>query len=142
MTAIPAIFVEGNHAEIARKKQDRGMVTAWNTYQEKLNKQQAGRQKRGKLPEDAAAVIQWISKTVTKLDGLDRERIPQAPPCGRGASQFGLDRGPEVLTEPDPDGPGGVDPSRPGALRIRQPGIAKLFHARSLLKLYYIDRYC
>ena len=57
--------------EIARKKQDRGMVTAWNIYQEKLNKQQAGRQKRVKLPEDAAAVIQWISKTVAKLDGLD-----------------------------------------------------------------------
>ena len=57
--------------EIARKKQERGMVTAWNIYQEKINKQQAGRQKRVKRPEDAAAVIQWISKTVAKLDGLD-----------------------------------------------------------------------
>ena len=57
--------------EIARKKQDRGMVTAWNAYQEKLNKQQAGRQQRVKLPEDAAAVIQWIGKTVVKLDSLD-----------------------------------------------------------------------
>jgi ParB family chromosome partitioning protein len=57
--------------EIARKKQDRSMITAWGQYKDKLAKAAAGRAKREKVPESAMAVLNLVSKTVSKLGGLD-----------------------------------------------------------------------
>jgi len=57
--------------EIARKKQDRGMITAWNQYKDKVAKAAAGRTKREKVPESAADILNLVSKTVNKLGGLD-----------------------------------------------------------------------
>ena len=57
--------------EIARKKQDRAMITAWGQYKDKLAKAAAGRAKREKVPESAMAVLNLVSKTVSKLGGLD-----------------------------------------------------------------------
>jgi len=57
--------------EIARKKQDRGMITAWNQYKDKVAKAAEGRKKREKVPESATDILKWVSKTANKLDGLD-----------------------------------------------------------------------
>jgi len=57
--------------EIARKKQDRSMITAWNQYKDKLAKAAEVRQKRVKIPESAADILNWMSKTANKLKGLD-----------------------------------------------------------------------
>jgi ParB family chromosome partitioning protein len=63
--------------EIARKKQDRGMVTAWNTYKAKLAKQAAGRTRQAKAEQSPDDVIGWVSRTVNKLDGLDTSAWPE-----------------------------------------------------------------
>jgi len=57
--------------EIARKKQARGMQTAYEKYREKVKKAAEGRTKREKAPETAADVMTWLSKAVNKLHGLD-----------------------------------------------------------------------
>jgi len=45
--------------EIARKKQDRGMITAWNQYKDKVAKAAEGRKKREKVPESATDILKW-----------------------------------------------------------------------------------
>ena len=57
--------------EIARKKQVRGMQTAYEKYKEKVKKAAEGRTKQEKEPETAADVMKWLSKAVNKLNGLD-----------------------------------------------------------------------
>ena len=57
--------------EIARKKQIRGMQTAFNNYKEKVAKAGEGRTKQAKAPETAADVMTWLSKAINKLNGLD-----------------------------------------------------------------------
>jgi ParB family chromosome partitioning protein len=57
--------------EIARKKQVRGMQTAYEKYKEKVKKVAEGRMKQAKEPETAADATAWLSKTVNKLNGLD-----------------------------------------------------------------------
>lgn len=57
--------------EIARKKQVRGMQTAYEKYKEKVKKAAEGRTKHEKEPETAADVMMWLSKAVNKLNGLD-----------------------------------------------------------------------
>ena len=57
--------------EIARKKQDRSMVTAWNQYKEKLAREAEGRKPREKVPESAEEIMTWLSKATNKLSGLD-----------------------------------------------------------------------
>jgi ParB family chromosome partitioning protein len=57
--------------EIARKKQTRSMLTAYNKYKEQVRKQQEGRKK----PKAAAAgpedVLDWLEKTGKKLSAID-----------------------------------------------------------------------
>jgi ParB family chromosome partitioning protein len=57
--------------EIARKKQERSMITAWNHYKDKLARAAEGRKKRVKEPERASDIINWMKKTVNKLEGLN-----------------------------------------------------------------------
>jgi len=57
--------------EIARKKQVRGMQTAYEKYQEKAKKAVEGRTKQEKGPETAADVAAWLGKAVAKLRDLD-----------------------------------------------------------------------
>ena len=57
--------------EIARKKQERSMMTAWNAYKAKLAKQAAGTTRQAKTPETPEDVIVWLGKTADKLDGLE-----------------------------------------------------------------------
>ncbi len=57
--------------EIARKKQVRGMQTAYEKYQEKAKKAAEGRTKQEKGPETAADVAAWLGKAVAKLRDLD-----------------------------------------------------------------------
>jgi ParB family chromosome partitioning protein len=57
--------------EIARKKQVRGMQTAYEKYKEKVKKAAEGRTKQEKEPETAADVMTWLSKAVNRLHGLD-----------------------------------------------------------------------
>ena len=57
--------------EIARKKQDRSMVTAWSNYKAKIAKQAAGRTRQPKAEQSPEAVIVLLSKAAGKLDGLD-----------------------------------------------------------------------
>ena len=57
--------------EIARKKQDRAMITAWTNYQEKQQKLAAGKQKREKIVETPDTLLQWVSKANTKLTAID-----------------------------------------------------------------------
>jgi ParB family chromosome partitioning protein len=57
--------------EIARKKQDRGMATAWAKYQDKQAKLAAGKQKRERAPAIPADVVEWVGKTNAKLTAID-----------------------------------------------------------------------
>jgi ParB family chromosome partitioning protein len=57
--------------EIARKKQVRGMQTAYEKYKEKVKKAAEGRTKREKAPETAADVMKWLSKAVGNLSAVD-----------------------------------------------------------------------
>ena len=57
--------------EIARKKQVRSMITAWNAYKAKLAKQAAGNTRQAKTPETPEDVIAWLGKSADKLESLD-----------------------------------------------------------------------
>lgn len=57
--------------EIARKKQIRGMQTAYEKYKDKVKKAAEGRTKKEKTPETAADVIKWLSKAVGNLSAVD-----------------------------------------------------------------------
>ena len=57
--------------DIARKKQVRGMQTAYEKYIEKLTKATEGRTKHEKGPETAGDVMTWLSKAVGKLQNID-----------------------------------------------------------------------
>jgi ParB family chromosome partitioning protein len=57
--------------EIARRKQTRSMLTAYNKYKEQVKKQQEGRKKtkaEAPSPED---VLDWLEKTGKKLSAID-----------------------------------------------------------------------
>ena len=56
---------------IARKKQARSMITAWNKYKEKAAKEAAGKQPRTRKEETPEEVTKWLAKAITKLDALD-----------------------------------------------------------------------
>jgi ParB family chromosome partitioning protein len=55
--------------DIARKKQARGMTTAYNSYKAKLQKVKVARQKKD--PNDPAQFIEIINKTTEKIRILD-----------------------------------------------------------------------
>ena len=57
--------------EIARKKQSRGMVTAWEKYKEKQAKAAAGKQRREKIPPTPEELIAWVGATKTKIAAID-----------------------------------------------------------------------
>ena len=57
--------------EIARKKQVRGMQTAYEKYKEKVKKAAEGRTKQAKAPLTAADVMKWLSKAVGNLGAVD-----------------------------------------------------------------------
>lgn len=57
--------------EIARKKQERAMLTAWNKYKEKAAKEAAGKQPRFKTPDNAEEAVKWLERAIAKLDALD-----------------------------------------------------------------------
>ncbi|HON23620.1 MAG TPA: ParB/RepB/Spo0J family partition protein [Syntrophales bacterium] len=56
---------------IARKKQARAMITAWNKYKEKAAKEAAGKQPRTRKTETPEEVAKWLAKATTRLDALD-----------------------------------------------------------------------
>jgi len=55
--------------EIARKKQERAMITAYNAYMDKQNQVKGGRQKKD--PNDPVAAVEIAQKTLTKIDTID-----------------------------------------------------------------------
>lgn len=57
--------------EIARKKQARGMVTAWNKVKEKQAKEEAGGQRKERTAPTPAAHREWVDKTNAKLAAID-----------------------------------------------------------------------
>ncbi len=57
--------------EIARKKQERGMLTAWNKYKSKLEKQGAEKRKKQKSIQSPEDVAKWLAKTAGNLENLD-----------------------------------------------------------------------
>jgi len=57
--------------EIARKKQARAMLTAWTKYKEKQAKAAAGSTRQEKAPATPEELIDWVSKTNTKLAAID-----------------------------------------------------------------------
>lgn len=56
--------------DIARKKQARGMTTAYNSYKAKLQKGKSTRQKKD--PKDPALLLEVINKTTEKIRNLDK----------------------------------------------------------------------
>ena len=56
---------------IARKKQARGMVTAWNKVKEKQAKEEAGGQRKERTAPTPAAHREWVDKTNAKLAAID-----------------------------------------------------------------------
>jgi len=57
--------------EIARKKQARGMQTAYEKYREKMKKEAEGRTRQDKERSTAADILQWLDKTDKKLGAID-----------------------------------------------------------------------
>ena len=57
--------------EIARKKQARGMQTAWTKYKEKQAKAAAGATRKEKAPATPEELIDWVTKANTKLNTID-----------------------------------------------------------------------
>ena len=57
--------------EIARKKQSRAMLTAWTKYKEKQAKAAAGATRQERAPATPEELIDWVSKTNTKLAAID-----------------------------------------------------------------------
>jgi len=57
--------------EIARKKQARAMLTAWTKYKEKQAKAAAGSTRQEKASATPEELIDWVSKTNTKLAAID-----------------------------------------------------------------------
>lgn len=58
--------------EIARKKQERGMTTAYNAYKAKLAKQEKGKTTRTKKdPNEPQALFDVMDKTMTKIRAID-----------------------------------------------------------------------
>jgi ParB family chromosome partitioning protein len=60
--------------EIARKKQARGMQTAYDHYREKMKKAAEGRTKREKARETAPDVMQWLRLWLTCRSNRCRKR--------------------------------------------------------------------
>ena len=56
---------------IARKKQARGMVTAWNKVKEKLAKEAAGGQRQPRTAPTPDVHREWVDKTNAKLAAID-----------------------------------------------------------------------
>ncbi|MCX5830302.1 MAG: hypothetical protein NT140_00150 [Deltaproteobacteria bacterium] len=56
---------------IARKKQVRSMVTAWNKVKEKQAKEAAGGQRQARTALTPDAHREWIDKTNAKLAAID-----------------------------------------------------------------------
>ena len=54
---------------IAKKKQERGMMTAYNDYKAKLDKQKAARQKKD--PNDPLTLFDLLGKAIAKLQSID-----------------------------------------------------------------------
>lgn len=57
--------------DMARKKQERAMFSAWESYKAKLKKAAAGPTKRTKRQETPDEILTWLSKAVNKLSGID-----------------------------------------------------------------------
>ncbi|MCK9391482.1 MAG: ParB/RepB/Spo0J family partition protein [Syntrophales bacterium] len=57
--------------EIARRKQERGMLSAWEKYKETVKKQQEGRRKVEKIPPTPPELKKWFDKTRGKLTDAD-----------------------------------------------------------------------
>jgi ParB family transcriptional regulator, chromosome partitioning protein len=57
--------------EIARKKQERAMITAWNKYKAKLEKESAGRIRQDSVQESPEDTLSWLTKVVKKFSSLD-----------------------------------------------------------------------
>jgi len=57
--------------EIARKKEVRGMTTAWRKYKDKVQKQQTGRKAREKGATQASALCSFLEKTLEKMAAAD-----------------------------------------------------------------------
>jgi len=57
--------------EIARKKQVRGMQTAWTKYKEKKAKAAAGATRKEKAPATPEELIDWVTKANAKLAAID-----------------------------------------------------------------------
>lgn len=55
--------------EIARKKQERAMTTAWNAYKARQQKAKTTRQKKD--PNDPQPILDMLDKTMTKLQSID-----------------------------------------------------------------------
>lgn len=62
-------FVKSALVEIARKKQERSMITAFNTLKDKLNQVRQPRQKKD--PNEPLAFLDLLEKTGAKLDAID-----------------------------------------------------------------------
>ncbi len=57
--------------EIARKKQARAMVTAWNKIKEKQAKEELGSQRKERVAPTPEAQCEWVDKTNAKLTAID-----------------------------------------------------------------------
>ena len=57
--------------EIARRKQERSMLTAWQEYKEKVARQAEGRKKGATVPPTAPELKKWFDKTRGKITDAD-----------------------------------------------------------------------
>lgn len=86
--------------EIARKKQVRGMQTAYEKYKEKVKKAAEGRTKREKAPQTAADVMKWLSKTVGNLSAVDASAWTEDEKSAFNQTLLGLQETIQTLLNP------------------------------------------
>jgi len=88
--------------EISRKKQERGMVTAYNTYKEKLQKKAGQPRKKGDAADANAfqPVSDLIDKTTTKIGVLDTTTWEEADKNSLRDALIGLRNAIDSYLEP------------------------------------------
>ncbi|MCK9393093.1 MAG: hypothetical protein M0Q01_16170 [Syntrophales bacterium] len=65
-------------ADIARRKQERSMLTAWQEYKEKVARQKEGRKKGTTLRPTTPELKKWFDKTRGKITDDDRIAVNES----------------------------------------------------------------
>ena len=97
--------------EIARKKQERGMMTAYEQIKERMRREQEGRKPRGEKKSPAAALCEVLGKTKDRLRAADIAEWSEDDVHDVQEAVAGLREALDAFENP-PAGDGGESPPR------------------------------